>query len=345
MKILKIDAILTMMKGEIITEGGLNIDVRYVTPEEIKRAREIDAFSYLQTYCPGELVKLGGGEYCTKTHDSLKLSHGKWFWWSQGFGGASALDYLVKVEKVDFIEAVKMLNKRAGFIPPSSVFKTEEPKKFLVPFHNYKCKTVREYLHKRCISDEVIDFFIEKRELAEENKTGYCLFFGNDEKGEHKQCSVRATDGRDFKKEVYGSIKDYSFHTVSRIPQDSVRVFESAIDMMSFATLMKDNAKDFRNENMMSVAGVYKPPKDLENSKVPASLLLFLEQNPSVKKVILHFDNDAAGLLAAKGIAAALGGRCEVKYVPPPSEKDFNAYLCVKKTEEMRVKQRRDERA
>ena len=33
--------------------------MRYVTPEEIQRAREIDAFSYLQTYCPGELVKLG----------------------------------------------------------------------------------------------------------------------------------------------------------------------------------------------------------------------------------------------------------------------------------------------
>ena len=197
----------------------------------------------------------------------------------------------------------------------------------------------------RCISDEVIDFFIEKRELAEENKTGYCLFFGNDEKGEHKQCSVRATDGRDFKKEVFGSVKDYSFQAVSRIPQDSVRVFESAIDLMSFATLMEDGECDFRNENMMSVAGVYKPPKDLGNSKVPASLLLFLKQNPSVKKVILHFDNDAAGLLAAKGIAAALGGRCEVKYVPPPSEKDFNAYLCVKKTEEMRVKQRREERA
>ena len=96
-----------------ISQGGKGIDVRYVTPEEIQRAREIDAFSYLQTYCPGELVKLGNGVYCTKTHDSLKLSHGKWFWWSQGFGGVSALDYLVKVEKADFVDAVKILNKRA----------------------------------------------------------------------------------------------------------------------------------------------------------------------------------------------------------------------------------------
>lgn len=318
--------------------------MRFVTPEEIQSAREIDAFSYLQTYCPGELVKLGGGEYCTKTHDSLKLSRGKWFWWSQGFGGVSALDYLVKVEKVDFVEAVQMLNKRAGFIPPSSFTKAEEPRVFRVPAHNYECKTVREYLNKRCISDSVIDYFIGKRMLAEENKTGYCLFFGNDEKGEHKQCSVRATDGRDFKKEVFGSVKDYSFQVIGNRPRDSVRVFESAIDLMSFATLMEGGLWSFQEENMMSVSGVYKPKKDLNNSKVPSSLLLFLEQNPSVNKVILHFDNDSAGRIASKGITAALSGRCEVKFVPPPSEKDFNAYLCVKKTDEMRNKKRRDER-
>lgn len=328
-----------------ISQGGKGIDVRYVTPEEIQRAREIDAFSYLQTYCPGELVKLGNGVYCTKTHDSLKLSHGKWFWWSQGFGGVSALDYLVKVEKVDFVDAVKILNKRAGFIPPSSVSKNEEPRIFCVPLHNYECKTVRAYLKKRCISDDVINYFIGERILAEENKTGYCLFFGNDDKGAHKQCSVRATDGRDFKKEVYGSIKDYSFQTVSRTPRDCVRVFECAIDLMSFATLMEGGEMDFHEENMMSVSGVYMPKKDLENSKVPASLLRFLEQNPSVKKVILHFDNDPPGRLAAKGITAALSGRCEVKYVPPPREKDFNAYLCVMKTEEIRVGKRREERA
>ena len=108
---------------------------------------------------------------------------------------------------------------------------------------------------------------------------------------------------------------------------------------------MEGGEGDFQSENMMSVSGVYMPKKDLENSKVPASLLRFLEQNPSVKKVILHFDNDPPGRLAAKGIKAALSGRCEVKYVPPPREKDFNAYLCVMKTEEIRVGKRRDERA
>ncbi len=310
--------------------------MRFVTTEEIQNARKIDALSYLKTYCPDELVKLGEEEYCTRKHDSLKLSNGKWFWWSRGFGGVSALDYLVKVENTDFVETVQMLNGKAGFIPPSSVPKREEPKTICIPPHNYECRKVREYLRKRSISDEVIDFFISKKILAEENQTGYCFFFGNDENGEHKQCSVRATDGRDFKKEIYGGNKDYSFHNVSLRPRDSVRVFESAIDLMSFATLMEGSVWDFREENMMSVAGVYKPKKDLENSKVPASLLRFLDLNPNVKRVILHFDNDSAGVLAAKGIAAALPSRYEVKFVPPPSEKDFNAYLCVEKTKQIR---------
>ncbi len=318
--------------------------MRFVTADEIQSARQIDAFSYLQAYCPGELVKLGGGEYCTKTHDSLKLSRGKWYWWSQGFGGVTALDYLVKVEKMDFVEAVQMLNNKASYIPQTTVSKAETERTLYVSPHNFECKTVREYLRKRCVSDEVIDFFIEKKMLAEENKTGYCLFFGNDEKGEHKQCSVRATDGKQLKREVSGSDKSYSFHYDSRSDRDSVRVFESAIDLMSFATLMDGAVWDFRKENMLSLSGVYMAQRDIEKSKLPAALKRYLEAHPNVKKVLLHLDNDAPGVLGAKGIMAALPKEYVAKFVPPPSEKDFNAYLCVKKTEENRNKKRSEER-
>ena len=66
----------------------------YVQPEVIAEARKVDLFSYLQTTDPIELVKCDGNEYFTRTHDSLKISNGKWFWWSRGIGGTSALDYL-----------------------------------------------------------------------------------------------------------------------------------------------------------------------------------------------------------------------------------------------------------
>ena len=71
----------------------------FYTEEQIKKAREIDLMTYLQSYEPTELVHVSGNTYCTQTHDSLKVnaSNGKWYWWSRGFGGASALDYLMKV--------------------------------------------------------------------------------------------------------------------------------------------------------------------------------------------------------------------------------------------------------
>lgn len=69
----------------------------YYTKEQIEQARQIDLLTYLQRYEPTELIHIRGDTYCTREHDSLKISNGKWYWWSRGFGGASALDYLMKV--------------------------------------------------------------------------------------------------------------------------------------------------------------------------------------------------------------------------------------------------------
>ena len=80
-----------------------------VTKEQIAQAKEWDLLSYLQTYEPQELKRSGPNEYCTRTHDSLKISNGKWCWNSQGIGGRTALDYLIKVRGMDFVGAVEAL--------------------------------------------------------------------------------------------------------------------------------------------------------------------------------------------------------------------------------------------
>ena len=58
------------------------------TEEQIKTAKSIDLLTYLQTYEPDNLRR-AGKEYCLAEHDSLKISNGKWFWHSRGFGGYS----------------------------------------------------------------------------------------------------------------------------------------------------------------------------------------------------------------------------------------------------------------
>ena len=50
----------------------------YIPPEVVAQVREIDLLIYLRTYEPQELVRFGGGTYCTREHDSLKISNGKW---------------------------------------------------------------------------------------------------------------------------------------------------------------------------------------------------------------------------------------------------------------------------
>ena len=56
----------------------------FVTPEQIAQAKEIDLLTYLRSCDPYALVHVGGNTYCTREHDSLKISNGKWNWFSRG---------------------------------------------------------------------------------------------------------------------------------------------------------------------------------------------------------------------------------------------------------------------
>ena len=83
----------------------------YYSKNIIDKAKEMDLLTYLRNYEPNELVRVSHNVYSTKTHDSLKISNGMWMWWSRGIGGKSAVDYLVKVRGMSFIEAVSLIAK------------------------------------------------------------------------------------------------------------------------------------------------------------------------------------------------------------------------------------------
>ena len=50
----------------------------FIPPETIEKARQVDLLTYLQACEPNELVHISGNHYCTREHDSLKISNGKW---------------------------------------------------------------------------------------------------------------------------------------------------------------------------------------------------------------------------------------------------------------------------
>lgn len=101
----------------------------YIDPEVILEAKKMDLFTYLQNYEPQELVHFSGNVYCTRTHDSLKISNGKWCWHSRGIGGRSALDYLIKVNGISFTAAVEQIMGQAAIKPPVFISKQKEPPK------------------------------------------------------------------------------------------------------------------------------------------------------------------------------------------------------------------------
>ena len=85
---------------------------KYVPKELVKKAKEVDLLTYFMNYNPSELVKKGVGTYCLKTHDSVIISNGLWHRFSTNEGGKTALDYLMKVEKMTLQEAVQSILNR-----------------------------------------------------------------------------------------------------------------------------------------------------------------------------------------------------------------------------------------
>ena len=142
----------------------------YVTPEQITQAKELDLLTYLQRYDPHELVHVSGNTYCTREHDSLKISNGKWNWFSRGIGGKTALDYLIKVQGFSFTQAVEALAGQ-NFSPLPHVLqaqpKKQEPRVLSLPQPSRCATHVVSYLHGRGIDYDVIDYCIQTGRLYE----------------------------------------------------------------------------------------------------------------------------------------------------------------------------------
>lgn len=86
----------------------------FIPPEQLAHARKMDLLTYLRHCESDELVSVGGNAYATKSHDSLKISNGKWYWWSRGVGGSNALDYLTTVWELLLPDAVQRVLSAAG---------------------------------------------------------------------------------------------------------------------------------------------------------------------------------------------------------------------------------------
>ena len=302
----------------------------YYTEKQIDQARSIDLLTYLQSFEPTELVHVRGNTYCTREHDSLKISNGKWMWWSRGFGGSSALDYLIKVKGLQFMDAMKILaDDRELALNNTPVLgesgQSKGNRKLLLPDRSEtNCEVIR-YLTSRGIDREIIKASIDEGLLYESLPYHNCIFVGFDETGNAAYAFYRATTGERLMGEAAGSDKRYSFR-IDRAGS-TLHVFESAIDLLSYATIMKMRTGEWRAEPMLSLGGVYAPSTNNKQTKLPIALQNMTQNQTQINTIALHLDNDYAGRSATRSISEQLGNKYIVRDEPPAYGKDCNDYL------------------
>jgi hypothetical protein len=307
-----------------------------VSRGQIERAKKIDLLTYLQIYEPDAIFQSGANEYRLKEHDSLVISNGLWHWTSAQIGGRSALDFLIKVRGFDFVSAVeKLCGCRA---PPDFIFQTAAaaaPKNkavFTLPAPNWNNSRVTAYLQNRGIDGGIIDDCIQNGTLYESRKYKNAVFIGRDSGGIPRFACVRSTVNN-FRRDIEGSDKRFSFR-INSDKNDSrfVIAAEAPIDILSVATLMKTDGKDYKDYNYLSLDGT----SDI-------ALAQYLADNPQTDRVILSLDNDSAGRKAAEKIKEMLEKRhITVINEPPPAGNDFNDALLavIRKQREEAVKSR-----
>ena len=304
----------------------------YFTPEQITRAKEIDLLTYLQNFNPDELVYESRNTYHTRTHDSLKINNGMWYWFSRNIGGKNALEYLIQVEEYKFTDAVSHLLNQKGlekkYVPKQILTEKEKRDRLDLPkkaANNYK---VMSYLQSRGISKNIIDECINKGYIYQEYPKNNVVFVGFDEENNPRYAGVRGTNSSRYMHDAYGSDKAYSFKLKSVVKNNSVHLFESAIDLLSYATFKELKDEKWDEENLLSLAGIYSPGKDILNSKVPKTVSTFLKNNSNVDTIYIHFDNDTAGRIATQALINSFSDSYKIINDPPKSGKDFNDYLC-----------------
>lgn len=301
----------------------------YIPPEIVEKAKEMDVLTYLQNYEPNELVKVGNGTYSTKTHDSIRISNGLWNWFSRGVGGKNAVSYLMKVKNYSFLDAIQTIIGNVSVKQPV-IYREEKKEKteIVLPLKSINSERAKRYLVKRGIDLEIINECINSGLIYESEPNHNVVFLGTDEEKKYKYAFFRGTNDTRFMGESKGSDKAYTFRLLSNNESERVHLFESAIDLLSYATLLKMKNIDWKNENMISLGGVNKPSEEQEvNDKIPIAIIKFLENNSNIKQIYLHFDNDEIGEKASKALMEKLSNKYEVIDNRPPVGKDCNDYL------------------
>lgn len=324
----------------------------HYTPEQERYARECSALEYAQSR-GYELIRKGN-YYQMKDHDSMVFTaSGRWFWNSHSlFGGAG--DFIVHYEGKTWVEAVLILNHaegqtyedvKNGRVPqhssrqpvqfPRTVPVPAEKLPFKLPAQSNDFRRMFGYLcGTRKLDVDILKNLIKQGDLYESvyryvvKSTGElkevhnAVFVGRDRHGEPKSAFQRGLstlgENTTYKRDVSGSDPSAPFCIHGHENAETVIVFEASIDAISHACIYKDAGLDYKLYDRIALGGTEKT----------VGLTTYLQTHPTISRVVIAMDEDAAGRAADQNIRSLLD---ETKYdivsLRQDLGKDWNEYL------------------
>jgi len=299
---------------------------RFIRKDALQEIRKLSAFDYLKNYQPDMLIKNGKTDYYHREHDSLHFSNGKWYWWSQGKGGTSALDYLVTVEGFDFKDACNyLLNLMKISAPVTTYYYPKQTKPFELPVKDKDNELIIRYLcNQRKIDKDIVDYFISTHQIYQDKQFKNVVFVGYD--GDKPSYAFKRSIFKNYKLDHSGSNKAFSF-SFTNSNSSILHVFEAAIDLLSYMTILKLDHQDFKQYNYLSLAGASDKIASKTEADIPIALKSFLERNKNIKTLIFHLDNDEVGIGATFKIMNVLSQKYDCIDDHPKDCKDVNEEL------------------
>ncbi|MCD8089506.1 MAG: YodL domain-containing protein [Clostridiales bacterium] len=260
---------------------------RFFTDEEVQAAKAVSLVDYLG-YRGENLKRVGNNEYTLPEHDSMRISGNKYYWNSRSKGG-NAVDFCMNYYNMTFQEAVKNLLDYSGNVTrvqpqaekqTAENSKAEDPAK-LIPFPlSEKTGRVFKYLtENRGLSADMVNSLINEGKIAQDIN-GNAVFKVFDKNGELSGSEVSGTSQKRYKQTTGLEGNGFTVNPTGTYTPEKAIFFESAIDLLSYYELHKDETA-----LLISMGGL----KDKTVLKVMEDYSL------STESCFVAVDNDEAG--------------------------------------------------
>ncbi len=289
-----------------------------------------------------------------KEHDSMVFTtDGRWFWNSHSLKGR-AIEFIMAYEDTTLPEAILILNHAEGQTyedvkngrlaqhssrQPAQVPRTVPAPVEKVPFKlpaqsndfrrlfGYLCGTrkldqeiLRELIHQGSLYESAYNYVVKS--TGELKEIHNAVFVGKDQHGEPKSAFQRGLstlgENTTYKRDVSGSDPSAPFCIHGREDAQTVIVFEASIDAISHACVYKDAGLDYKLYDRIALGGTEKT----------VGLTTYLETHPTISRVVIAMDEDAAGRAAEQHIRELLDEtQYDIVSLRQTMGKDWNEYL------------------